>query len=220
MIKTPIHVIDFEGCRTSGIVEFGVVTMVGDHVQSTRTAVCAPIGVISELDRRQHGIGEAVARSHAAFDRYWSFFTELRQTGLLCAHNQAVEDGLLRSVWPYPVASPDYVTNGPAVADWGPWLDTLHIYRAIYPQLEQYKLSFLVDSFGLADELGSLAAKYCPEGRQKYHCALYDALASALLLGRLYGVTELEGLTLHWLYQNSQPSLNARNRAQQQDLFE
>jgi DNA polymerase-3 subunit epsilon len=34
--------------------------------------------------------------------------------------------------------------------------------------------------------LDEWAAVHCPETRRKYHCALYDALASALLIVRLF----------------------------------
>ena len=37
MIGTPIHVIDFEGSRQSGIVEYGVVTLHGAEIVAAHT---------------------------------------------------------------------------------------------------------------------------------------------------------------------------------------
>ena len=116
----------------------------------------------------------------------------MRQTGPLCAHNASVEDALLRSLWSYPRQSPDFTEATKSVASWGPWLDTLHIYRQLYPQLESYKLQDLIDLFDLKPELEDKAKLYCPVNRMGFHCALYDALACALLLLRLFSQPELK----------------------------
>ena len=132
MHHTPIHVIDFEGTRSSGIVEYGVVTVVGAVIESTATRICAPEGSISDVDQRQHGISEASAAEQQSFTNEWERFAALRQSGPLCAHNAAVEDGLLCSVWSCPRESPNFANTDAPVATWGPWLDTLYLYRRIY----------------------------------------------------------------------------------------
>ena len=84
-------------------------------------------------------------------------------------------------------------------------MDTLSLYRSVYPGLESYGLGELVDYFGLNDPLRDLALKYCPERRRKAHCALYDALASSLLLLFLESLEEMrDRMSLHWLLQLSQ----------------
>jgi len=219
MFTTPIHVIDFEGSRTSGIVEYGVVTVHGEVIESAVTRLCAPIGTITDADRMQHGISEESTAGHDRFDAEWEFFAGLRASGPLCAHNAAVEDGLLRSVWSYPRSSPDFLEEDGTLASWGPWLDTLYLYRRIYPQLQSCKLEDLVQLFGLGPMLDGFARLYCPEGRRRYHCALYDTLASALLLTRLYHEPELEGISLRWLLQHSASSESTRVSMGQQQLF-
>jgi len=77
----PIHVIDFEGSRQSGIVEYGVVTLAGTEIVATYTRLCAAIGTISDRDRQQHGISEQAAAEQARFDTEWDFFAQLRATG-------------------------------------------------------------------------------------------------------------------------------------------
>lgn len=216
---TPIHVIDFEGSRQSGIVEYGVVTLLGTKIAAVQTRLCAPIGTISDQDRLQHGISEDAAGQEARFDADWSYFANLREKGPLCAHSATVEDGLLRSVWSYPRNSPDFSREGESVAAWAPWLDTLQLYRSIYPQLSSYKLSDLITDFGLLAALDELAALYCPEKRRRFHCALYDAFASALLLKRLYTEPDLEPVSLHWLFLHSASTSTARDSLGQLDLF-
>jgi DNA polymerase-3 subunit epsilon len=220
MHHTPIHVIDFEGTRSSGIVEYGVVTVVGAVIESTATRICAPEGSISDVDQRQHGISEASAAEQQSFTNEWERFAALRQSGPLCAHNAAVEDGLLCSVWSFPRESPNFANTDAPVATWGPWLDTLYLYRRIYPQIDSHKLEDLIRFFGLQPELDRQAERYCPAGRQRFHCALYDALASALLLVRLYSEPELNGISLPWMLLQSAASGTDRANFEQQQLFE
>ncbi len=219
MFTTPIHVIDFEGSRQSGVVEYGVVTLHGAMVDATYTGLCKPTGTISDRDRMQHHLDERDFKGKRSFEEQWPLFSELRETGVLCAHNVAVEDGFLRQVWPYPKTSPDFFGLGGAEASWGPWLDTLYIYRRVYPQLDSHKLEDLVELFGLRKELKARAKLYCPEGRRRYHSALYDALASALLLSRLYDEPELKRMTMHWLLIQSQASEAARESVGQQEFY-
>lgn len=219
MFETPIHVIDFEGSRQSGIVEYGYVTLHGGDLTASQTRICAPIGRISDLDREQHGISEGRAAGEARFDAEWALFAHLRETGPLCAHNAAVEDGFLRAVWACPRISPNFFETGQSVASWGPWLDTLYIYRRVYPQLTQHKLQMLVVLFNLQAELDAEAARHCPEDRRHYHCALYDALASALLLRRLSDEPSLKDASLYWLFLQSAASDATHADMGQQELL-
>ena len=217
--EIPVHIIDFEGSRQSGIVEYGVVTLLETKIVAAQTRLCAPIGTISDQDRLQHGISEDAAEKEARFDTEWSYFAGLREKGPFCAHSATVEDGLLRSVWSYPRNSPNFAKKGEYTADWGPWMDTLQLYRSIYPKLSSYRLSDLIVDFGLQTALDELAELYCPEKRRQFHCALYDAFASALLLKRLYADPELAPVSLHWLFLQSASTSAARDSLGQLDLF-
>ena len=219
MFDTPIHVIDFEGSRQSGIVEYGCVTLERGEIVDAQTRICAPVGTITDLDRSQHGISETRAASEAMFEAEWTLFADLRESGPFCAHNAAVEDGFLRAVWPCPRTSPNFSEPGETVASWGPWLDTLYMYRRIYPQLESHKLQGLVAVFELQSELDSRAATLCPVDRRHYHCALYDAVASALLLRRLADEPSLKDASLRWLFLQSTSSDAARAAMGQQELL-
>ena len=50
------------------------------------------------------------------------------------------------------------------------------------PHLPSYKLNSLVATMGLQATLDEFASEHCPPERCRYHCALYDALAAAILL--------------------------------------
>lgn len=219
MIKTPIHVIDFEGSRQSGVVEYGIATIAEGRVTASYSRICAPIGTISDRDREQHGISEEVARGEVPFEDEWGLMLGLRETGPFCAHNVSVEAGLIQAVWPCPKRVPNFAESGLLEADWGPWLDTLQLYRRVYEGLESYKLEDLIELFGLQAELDEQAKLLCPPRRQRYHCALYDALASALLLIHLLGEKELESASLRWLITQSASSASKRQSMEQQELL-
>src|SRR5690606_31241113 len=65
---------------------------------------------------------------------------------------------------------------------WGPWLDSRILAERLYPNIGDYKLSSLVRYWGLQEVLDQWASHFCPPTRNRYHCALYDALGSWLLL--------------------------------------
>ncbi len=203
----PIHVLDFEGGRRSGIVEFGVATLLDSRITATHTRLCAPAGPVTPAESALHGIAEAEAARAAPFSAEQELFFALRQTGPFAAHHAPVERGLLRHTWPVPPASPDFAAVGPAasprVADWGPWLDTRRIYERLYPGLPNYQLMELIRVFALADELSVLANTHCPPSRRQPHCALFDALAAALLLARLVREPTITAAPLAWLMAQS-----------------
>jgi DNA polymerase-3 subunit epsilon len=219
MFQTPIHVIDFEGSRQSGVVEYGIATVSGARVTASYSRICGPVGTISDRDREQHGITEDLARDAEPFDVEWPLLSKLRRSGPFCAHNVSVESGLLRAVWPCPGQVPNFAEPGLMEADWGPWLDTLQLYRRIYGGLESYKLQALVEVFRLQEALDAQGRLLCPPGRQRYHCALYDALASALLLIRLIEEKELASVSLRWLITQSASSSSQRESMEQQELL-
>lgn len=219
MFEIPIHVIDFEGSRQSGVVEYGCVTLENGEITNAQTRICAPVGKITDLDLSKHGISKSSASKEAPFSADWSLFAGLRETGPFCAHNSAVEEDFLRAVWPFPRNSPDFSKPDLYTVTWGPWLDTLYVYRRIYPLLNSYKLKDLVQLFDIQGLLDKQAAKFCPLDRCRYHCALFDALASTLLLNRLHNESSLETATLHWLFLQSAASDASRDIISQQKLL-
>ncbi len=217
-IEQPVFFVDFEGSRVSGILEYGVVTLLQGGIVDTRTRLCRPLARIPAEDTAVHGLDAAVLAPWAPFAEEWEYFAGLRERGPLAAHYAGVENALLKSVWPYPRRSPDFARPGEWAADWGPWIDSARLYGQLFPTLDSGRLEALVAAFGLEDELARVAA-VCPPERRRYHCALYDALAGALLLSRLARDPQLSGLSLLQVLALSTLDPRKRDALQQTELF-
>jgi DNA polymerase III epsilon subunit-like protein len=218
-IDQPIFFVDFEGSRSSGILEYGVVTLWQGAIIEARTRLCAPVGRIREEDSAVHGLHDGMLGASAPFADEWEFFAGLRERGPLAAHYAGVENALLKSVWPYPRNSPDFARPGERVIDWGPWIDTARIYAQLFPALDSGRLEALVVGCGLQEELAKVAELHCPRERCRYHAALYDALAGALLLAKLARDPQIAGCTTMQLLALSTLDPVKRERLQQRELF-
>jgi DNA polymerase-3 subunit epsilon len=217
--EQPVFFIDFEGSIASGVLEYGVATLLGGRVTEARTRLCAPTGRIRPEDTEVHGLrAESIGRCDP-FSAEWELFAGLRERGPLAAHYAGAESSLLRATWPYPRSSPDFARPGGRVIDWGPWIDTARIYAQLYPGLESGRLESLVGACGLQGELDALARAHCTARRRRYHAALYDALAGALLLGSLARQPQLASLTVMQLLALSTLDPRKRDSIVQRDLF-
>ncbi|MEE9368459.1 MAG: 3'-5' exonuclease [Pontiella sp.] len=83
----------------------------------------------------------------------------------LCAHNVGTEKKYTRLMAP--------------MHQFGQWIDTLRIARKVWPGCASYALEDLIEVLDLKPRLDA----HCPG--KKAHDALYDAVASALLLEHL-----------------------------------
>lgn len=217
--EQPIHFVDFEGSLTSGLLEYGVVTLHAGRVVAVRSRLCRPAGRIRVEDTAVHGLGEADLAGCAPFADEFEDFAALRATGPLAAHFAGAENSLLKSVWPYGRAAPDFARPGETTQEWGPWIDTGALYRQFYPRLESLRLTDLVAACSLQEELEGLAGQHCPATRRKYHAAAYDALAGSLLLASLAREPRLALLTTPQLLALSTLDGGKRDALQQGSLF-
>lgn len=215
----PIYVVDFEGSTKSGVVEYGVVEWCRGGIQDTASRLCRPLENLTQEDTRLHGIAQHDAAPCVPFADEWDRFRAYRRDGVLAAHHASVEHGFLKRQWSFPPASMDLL-RGAMRADWGPWIDTRRLYEVVYPDLDSYQLGALVECFALKEGLNAASQRYCPDGRRKAHCALYDALASTLLLERLLAEDGFENASIEWLLEHSLPSQEKKQAARQGDLFE
>ncbi len=218
-IDQPIFFVDFEGSRASGILEFGVVEVQRGKIASVRTRLCRATGRVREEDAAVHGLREDALAACAPFSDEWNYFSSLRELGPLAAHYAGVENGLLKSVWPYPSSVPDFARPGARIVDWGPWVDSARIYEQLFPQFGSGRLEALVVAGGVQAELDTLAAEHCPAERRRYHAALYDALAGALLLAALARDPQVAGLSMMQLLALSTLDPRKRDALQQTELF-
>jgi DNA polymerase III epsilon subunit-like protein len=205
-MSVPIYMIDFEGSANSGILEYGVVEIIDAKICRTWTRLCRPTGRIAKRDRLTHGLSAQDLSHCLPIEEDWDFFSGLRESGVLAAHHAAFESALIKTVWPCPRLAADFTKHPPnqtqKVAQWGPWIDSLALYRRFYSQVESYKLDTLVQQFQLQDDLSAHAREHCPANRQNFHRALYDAIASALLLQILFQLPDFHFTTvadwIHW----------------------
>jgi DNA polymerase-3 subunit epsilon len=215
----PIHVIDFEGSLASGILEYGVVTLRAGAIVDARTRLCRATGAVRAEDVAVHGLEARDVAGAPPFAADFDFFAGLRETGPLAAHFANAENTLIKSVWPYPRTSPDFAREGGTVTDWGPWIDTGRLYPQFYPTLTSARLEDVIAVFGLQAELETAAARWCPPERRRYHSALYDALAGALLLARLGTEQAIKDRPLAWLLAHSTLDPEKRDAINQGNLF-
>jgi DNA polymerase III epsilon subunit-like protein len=219
-MEQPIYFVDFEGSLSSGVLEYGVATLLGGNVTSAKTRLCAPIGRVRDEDTGIHGLERSSLEGCAAFSDDWDQFADFREKGPLAAHYAGAENSLLKAAWPYPRSSPDFARGaGARVIDWGPWIDTANIYAQLYPKLPSGRLEALVAACGLQAELDALALVHCPPERRRYHAALYDALAGALLLSSLSRHEQLASLTVMQVLALSALDPRKRDSIVQRELF-
>ena len=220
-MEIPIHILDFEGSHNSGVIEWGIVTLFQNEIKTTKTRLCSANGHINKKETYHHGLSEDLLLKHKHFSADFNYFSSLRESGPYCAHNAQVEELFLRNAWPYTRLSKNfaYIKKDKFSNNWGPFLDTLQIYRKLYPNLKSYKLDFLVKNFDLKQELDKYSTISCPPERSKYHCALYDALACTLLLKRIILLEGFKTIDLPYLFTISTNSSAAYNAMRQQDML-
>lgn len=97
----------------------------------------------------------------------------------LTAHNVSVEKSFIEPCAP--------------LHHFGPWIDTLEITRFAYPELESHSLEDLVRHFAFEERLTDLTP------HREAHDALYDAVASALLLEHFLQLPGWEEITIETL---------------------
>lgn len=180
----PVCAVDFEGSDRTGVVEFGTVLIGPEGILDAATSLCRPRSAVSGRETETHGLDDESLAGTEPFAAHWERFRDLRRTGPLLAHAAAVEDRFLRRQWPTPGEAPDW-SQAPATGiGWGPWLDSCALVRSIAPG-GSAALRPVVEAWGLAPELEALAERFCPAARRRWHAALYDSLASALIFLRI-----------------------------------
>lgn len=215
-----IHFVDFEGSVASGILEYGVVSLLGGEIVAARGRLCRATGRVRPEDAAVHGIEAGATLDQPPFADDFDLFASLRESGPLAAHFANAENTLVKSAWPYARSSPDFSReDGSTAADWGPWIDTGRLYPQARDTAWPVKLADLVAAEGLQERLDALAAGLCPPDRVRYHAALYDALAGALLLLRLAETPGWREKSLRWLLEHSTLDPARRETLRQGELF-
>ena len=111
---------------------------------------------------------------------------QINNYSFIVAHNSHVEKNLIKKYFPYEI---DQITKKIRKHN---WLDTLKVYRNLYPRLKKYDLRFLVETFIDEKELKNEVVKRCHKGKHKFHNSLFDAICVYLLIKRLKNTINLE----------------------------
>lgn len=175
--ETAFAAVDFEsaGVRKGGTdvpVQIGIAQMRGGVIAAEEFFVShlATDQPITWSAQKVHGITTQDLRGAPDFLQLWPQVKDRLANRWIVAHGAATEKRFLRA----------YPFHG-----FGPWVDTLKLARAVWPDLPSFSLGDVVRSRGLEDELREI----CPETR--WHDALFDAVASLVLLRRVIAEADL-----------------------------
>lgn len=125
-----------------------------------------------------HGITTEMLADAPSFPSLWPEIRSRLGQAVVVGHNPATERKFLRR----------FPGHG-----FGPWLDTLALGRMCVPGLEDYSLSSLCGALGLTCSVEALLPA------RRWHDALYDALASLLIVRFLVKELNLSGQPLEVL---------------------
>ncbi len=134
-----------------------------------------------------HGITTEDLAGAPSLLSLWPELRNLLAGRLMVAHGAGTEKRFLRA---FPLHG------------FGPWVDTLMVARKCWPGVRDYSLETLITAGGLQADLDAA----CP-GR-RYHDALYDSVASLLVLRHIVRQAGLTDIPLrNWLpSQSTHPS--------------
>ena len=120
--------------------------------------------------RRVHGIRDEDLADAPELLQLWPEFKARLAGTVVVAHGKGTEKRFLRA----------FPGHG-----FGPWIDTLLLARAAWPELADHSLAALCDALGLVPAVDALAAE------RRWHDALRDALGSLVVLEHLVRSREL-----------------------------
>ena len=139
--------------------------------------------------RKVHGIRDEDLDGSPTLLALWPELKSRLAGAAVVAHGKGTEKRFLRA----------FPGHG-----FGPWVDTLLLARAAWPELPQHSLSALCDARGLSDSVQSMLP-----GR-RWHDALYDAVASLVLLEDVIRAFDLADKPLDWLLQPDTAAWHSR----------
>jgi len=128
--------------------------------------------------RKVHGILDADLEGAPGLLSLWPELKKRMAGAVVVAHGKGTEKRFLRA----------FPGHG-----FGPWVDTLLLARAAWPQLPGHSLSELCEARGLAGRIAAMVPG------KRWHDALYDSVASLVLLEDLVNTFSLADQPLEWL---------------------
>jgi DNA polymerase-3 subunit epsilon len=130
--------------------------------------------------RKVHGIGPEQLAGAPSLLALWPEFKRRLAGAVVVAHGKGTEKRFLRA----------FPGHG-----FGPWIDTLLLARAAWPGLPDHSLGPLCEGHGLTPIIQALVPS------KSWHDALFDSVASLVLLGHLIQTHSLADFPLEALLQ-------------------
>lgn len=167
--EAPFAAIDFEsaGIRRGGTevpVQIGIALMMRLEISEAFTSFLFTDEPITWAAQKVHGIRTRDLIGAPRLLELWPEVRRLLDSRWLVAHGSATERRFLRA-FPF---------HG-----FGPWVDTLKLSRAVWPEKKSFALGDLILDLGLQDDLRNALPGF------RWHNALSDAMASLVLLRRV-----------------------------------
>lgn len=162
--------IDFESAgasrgKTDSPVQIGLATWSAENGHADAfTSYLFTDQPIQWSARKIHGIGPEQLADAPSLLSLWPELKSRLSTAVVVAHGKGTEKRFLRA----------FPGHG-----FGPWIDTLLLARAAWPELPDHSLGALCESQGLTDEIREIVPA------KSWHDALFDAVASLVLLQRI-----------------------------------
>ncbi|MBC8127428.1 MAG: 3'-5' exonuclease [Gloeobacteraceae cyanobacterium ES-bin-144] len=125
--------------------------------------------------RKVHGIGPEQLTDAPSLLSLWPDLKSRLAGAVIVAHGKGTEKRFLRA----------FPGHG-----FGPWVDTLLLARAAWPDVEDHSLGALCDHHALSGDIRSLVSG------KNWHDALFDAVASLVLLAYIIESLALEDYPL------------------------
>lgn len=167
--EAPFAAVDFEsaGIRRGGTevpVQIGIALMRRLEISETFTSFLFTEEPITWAAQKVHGIRAKDLIGAPRLLELWPEIRRLLENRWVVAHGPATERRFLRA-FPF---------HG-----FGPWVDTLKLARAVWPEKKSFALGDLILNLGLEDDLRNALPRF------RWHDALSDATASLVLLRRV-----------------------------------
>ena len=180
--EVPFTAIDFESAgsmpgATDVPIQVGMAALVGSDVpkDSLFVSYLAADRPVTWAAQKVHGITTDDLADAPTMNDLWGEFRTRLGGAAVVAHGAGTEKRFLRT---FPLHG------------FAPWVDTLTLARKAFPDLASHSLGTVSDHLNVSDETASL----CP-GRQ-WHDALFDSVASLLILREIIAKFGLEGKPL------------------------
>jgi DNA polymerase-3 subunit epsilon len=173
--NTSFAAIDFESAgsapgRTDEPVQIAVAHLRGGKISKHLNSYVRPGGPVTWAAKAVHGISDEMVAGAPRLLDLWPSIRNAMDGCWVVAHGASTEKRFLR-IFPFH--------------SFGPWVDTLVLTRAVYPQLASHALGDIIRALGLEKE-----EEISGEGF-RWHDAECDATASLVLLRHLVQTCQL-----------------------------